>query len=179
MPNPRPASGAGKRSKGHTPLLQACLGIIKAVKKTFLIAALLFLAACAKNIQNEAAVKAGVLDYLQERSSETGLNMAAMDVSVKSLSFEKDTARANVSFHVKGMPDGAGMAKAYVLDRRGDKWIVNKVQSGAVTLQTPDGQTQAIPGGAIPGGALPPGHAPVGGADGAPPPGHPPAQTQN
>jgi hypothetical protein len=158
------------------------------VKKTLPIAALLFLGACAKNIQNEAAVKAGVLDYLQERSADTGLNMAAMEVTVKSLSFEKDTARANVSFHVKGMPDGAGMAKAYVLDRRGDKWIVNKVQSGAVTLQTPDGQTQALPGGALPpgqepaggaGGALPPGHPPAGATGGALPPGHPPAQSQN
>jgi len=134
-----------------------------------------FLGACAKNIQNEAAVKAGVLDYLQERSAETGLNMAAMDVSVKSLSFEKDTARANVSFHPKGMPEGAGMARAYVLDRRGDKWIVNKAQSGAITMQTPDGQTQALPNGEAPGGALPPGHAPVDGSGGALPPGHPPA----
>jgi hypothetical protein len=144
------------------------------VKKTLLIAAFVFLGACAKNIQNETAVKAGVLDYLQERSAETGLNMAAMDVNVQSLSFEKDTARANVTFHPKGMPQGAGMSRAYVLDRRGDKWVVNKVQSGAISVQTPDGQTQPLPG-----GALPPGHPPADSPGGALPSGHPPAQTQN
>jgi hypothetical protein len=164
------------------------LGIIKVVKRLPLLACAVLLCACSKNIQNEAAVKAGVLEYLNQRSAETGLNMAAMDVSVQSLSFEKDTARANVSFHPKGMPTGAGMARAYVLSRKGDKWVVDKNASGAITVQGPDGQTQAIPdSGALPsghpttGGAsgeLPAGHPPTGGATGELPPGHPPTDTK-
>jgi hypothetical protein len=151
---------------------------MRSVKKTLLLATIVLvtialLGACSKNIQNEEAVKTGVLDYLQARSAETGLNMAAMDVSVSSLAFEKDTARANVSFHPKGMPGGGGMSRQYVLDRKGDKWIVNKAQSGAVTMSNPDGSSQPLPG-----GALPPGHPPAGATGGELPPGHPPAPAQ-
>ncbi|MEQ1884343.1 MAG: hypothetical protein ABL967_04730 [Bryobacteraceae bacterium] len=159
------------------------------MKKLSVLACAVLLAGCAKNIQNEGAVKAGVMDYLNQRSADTGLNMGAMDVTVGSLSFEKDTARANVSFHPKGMPAGAGMARAYVLNRQGDKWVVDAKASGAVTMQMPDGTQQSMPaGGSMPAGhpstdggagALPPGHPPAGGATGgaaggALPPGHPP-----
>ncbi|MEQ1948782.1 MAG: hypothetical protein ABL995_16450 [Bryobacteraceae bacterium] len=159
------------------------------MKTLSVLACAVLLAGCAKNIQNEGAVKAGVVDYLNQRSSDTGLNMAAMDVSVQSLSFEKDTARANVSFHPKGMPAGAGMARTYVLNRQGEKWVVDIKASGAVTMQMPDGTQQSMPGGgAMPAGhpatdggagALPPGHPPAGGAaSGALPPGHPPADSK-
>lgn len=151
---------------------------MRIVKKSLLLAVpvlsgIVWLGACSKSIQNEDAVKAGVLDYLQQRSAETGLNMAAMDVTVSALAFEKDTARANVSFHPKGMPSGGGMSRQYVLDRRGDKWIVNKAQLGAITMSNPDGSAQPLPG-----GAPPPGHPPAGAAGGELPPGHPTAPAQ-
>ena len=54
-----------------------------------------------------------------------GLDMSAMDVNVGSVSFEKDVARASVSFVPKGMPPGSGgMSMDYVLERKGDKWAV-------------------------------------------------------
>ncbi len=94
------------------------------MKRFLLAAAALILAGCAKNIQNPDAVKQGVMDYLKERASTMGLNMGAMDANVTSVSFEKDVARAAVSFVVKGAPGGGGMSMDYVLDRKGDKWVV-------------------------------------------------------
>jgi hypothetical protein len=94
------------------------------VKRFLLAAAALMLAGCTKNIQNPEAVKQGVMDYLKERASTMGLNMGAMDANVTSVSFEKDVAHASVAFVVKGAPGGGGMSMDYVLDRKGDKWVV-------------------------------------------------------
>jgi hypothetical protein len=124
------------------------------------------LGACSKNIQNPEAVKAGVLEYLDQRSAQIGLSMAAMDVTVSSLTFEKDTVRANVSFHPKGALDAGGMSRQYVLDRSGNKWVVNATKSGAITLSAPDGSLQPVPT-----GAMPPGHPGVNSA-GEPLPSH-------
>jgi hypothetical protein len=115
---------------------------------TLAVLALAALAGCAKNIQNQEAVKQGIMDYLKERASTMGLNMSAMDANVTSVSFEKDVARASVAFVVKGAPGGGGMNMAYVLDRKGDKWVVRG--------------RQVSPGNAHGSDALPPGHAPVG-----------------
>jgi len=134
--------------------------------------AFLFLASCSKDIQNQEAVRQGVLDYLQQRSKEIGIDMNAMDVKVTSVSFEKDTARAAISFVPKGLPSNAGMSMDYVLDRKGDKWVVRGRQSEPTSPH----------GGALPGGSapqqMPPGHPGVGQApSGQIPPGHPPVGT--
>ena len=114
---------------------------------------ILILAACSKNIQNSEAVKEGVVDYLKQRAPTMGLDMSAMDVNVGSISFEKDIARANVSFVPKGMPPGSGgMSMDYVLERKGDKWAVKGRQ---VSPGNSHGD-QALPG------DLPPGHPPTG-----------------
>lgn len=123
----------------------------------------LVLASCSKNIQNEAAVKQGVMDYLQQRSKEIGIDMSAMDVKVTSVSFEKDLAHAGISFVPKGLPANSGMSMSYTLDRKGDKWVVR----GRGDVDSPHGG-QPLPGHEAPGG---PGS---GGADQLPP-GHPPA----
>ena len=137
------------------------------VKKLLVLplASLLFLASCAKDIQNPEAVKQGVMDYLKQRSAEIGIDMNAMNVSVSSLSFEKDVARAAVSFAPKGVPVSSGMTMNYVLDRKGDKWVVRGRQTNAAN---PHGGGQALPG-TQPGteaqpGALPPGHPPADGS---------------
>jgi hypothetical protein len=125
------------------------------------LAAFLLLASCAKDIQNTEAVRQGVLDYLKQRSTEIGIDMNAMDVRVTSATFEKDVARASVSFVPKGMPQGAGMAMNYVFDRKGDKWAVRRSESGMANphgVQMPGG----APSGGAPGGPLPPGHPPTG-----------------
>ena len=123
------------------------------MKKYALAVAVLVLAACSKNIQNPEAVKEGVVDYLKRRAPTMGLDMSAMDVNVGSISFEKDIARANVSFVPKGMPPGSGgMSMDYVLERKGDKWAVKGRQ---VSPASSHGD-QPLPE------ALPPGHPPTG-----------------
>jgi hypothetical protein len=113
------------------------------------VAALLSLAACSKNIQNKEAVKQAVLEYLDARAAQTGLNMGAMDVDVSAMTFERDQARATVSFRLK--EGGGGMEMNYTLDRKGDKWVVRGGQmSGASPHAAP------APGGPVP--EIPPGH---------------------
>jgi hypothetical protein len=130
------------------------------------LAALVLLAACAKDIQNPEAVRQGVVDYLKSRSSEIGINMDNIDVKVTNVSFEKDVARASVSFSAKGGPPNGGMSMSYVLDRKGDKWAVRGRQTNTAN---PHGAGQALPGAPpgssgepAPGGQLPPGHPPAG-----------------
>ncbi len=122
-----------------------------------LAAAALMLVGCSKNIQNPEAVKQGVVDYLKERAPTMGLDMSAMDVNVGSVSFEKDIARASVSFVPKGVPGGGGMSMDYVLERKGDKWAVK----GRQVSPTSSHGDQPLPG-TLPPGALPPGHPPAG-----------------
>ena len=122
------------------------------MKKCALAVFVVVLTACSKNIQNPEAVKEGVIDYLKQRAPTMGLDMSAMDVNVGSISFEKDIARANVSFVPKGMPPGSGgMSMDYVLERKGDKWAVKGRQ---VSPGNAHGD-QALPSG------LPPGHPPT------------------
>jgi hypothetical protein len=132
------------------------------------VAAVLFLASCAKDIQNSEAVRQGVVDYLKQRSGEIGINMDNIDVTVTNLSFEKDVARASVSFSAKGGPPNGGMSMSYVLDRKGDKWAVRGRQTSS---GNPHGGGQALPGTQpLPGGVGAPGDQPVGQPL---PPGHP------
>ena len=140
------------------------------MRKYTIAAVAMLLAACSKDIQNSDAVKQGVVDYLQERKSQTGLDMNLMQVDVLSVSFEKNEARATVMFRPKNGADAAGMKLAYTLQRKGDKWVVEPHNEGA----NPHGGA----GGG--GGAMPPGHPSIG--EGSPqpapaegmPPGHPP-----
>ena len=116
------------------------------------MAGALLLAACAqKNIENKEAIRQSVLEYLSSKQAQTGLDVSAMDVDVTAMAFERDTARATVSFKVKN-GDG-GMQINYTLDRKGDKWVVRpNTDNGA-------GHGVAIPPNDDPGaGQLPPGH---------------------
>jgi hypothetical protein len=126
-----------------------------------LLAAFLFLGSCSKDIQNQEAVRQGVVNYLDQRSKQIGIDMSAMDVKVTSVSFEKDVAHAGIAFVPKGLPNNSGMSMSYVLDRKGDKWIVR----GRGDVDSPP-HGGVLPGGA-PNGAgaadqLPPGHPPAG-----------------
>jgi hypothetical protein len=132
---------------------------------TCLLAAAFLLTGCGRNIQNEGAVRQGVLDYLQQRKAQTGLDLSSMDISVTAVSFQKDEARATVYFKPKGANDG--MQMNYELERKGDKWVVKgRSESGA----NPHGAA-GLPGN--PHGEttqpLPPGHPAVPG-NGAEPP---------
>jgi hypothetical protein len=135
------------------------------VRKYTIAAVAMLLAACSKDIQNSDAVKQGVIDYLQERKSQTGLDMGLMQVDVLSVSFEKDQARATIMFRPKNGPDAQGMKLPYTLKRKGDKWVVEPHEGGGNPHEG--------------GGGLPPNHPSMG--EGTPPPsgqgmppGHPP-----
>jgi hypothetical protein len=128
------------------------------VRKLTLIAAVMLLTGCARDIQNTEAVRQSVVDYLKARTAQTGLDMNLMQVDITSVSFERDQARANVSFRPKTGDGGGGMQMSYVLDRKGGKWVVRgRADSGANPHGTGSPMTapQATPQ------PLPPGHPPV------------------
>jgi hypothetical protein len=93
------------------------------VKRFAVLIAALALCACSKNIQNSQAVHDGVMDYLNAKAAQTGLDMNAMQVDVATVSFEKDKAYATISIKPKNLPNAA-MQISYTLDRKGDKWVV-------------------------------------------------------
>ena len=100
------------------------------MKRIALLAAALLLAACArKNIENKEAIRQAVVEYLNSRQAQTGLDMSTMDVNVTAMAFERDTARATVEFRVKN--GDAGMQLNYTLDRKGDKWVVQPGRTAA------------------------------------------------
>jgi hypothetical protein len=61
-----------------------------------------------------------MVDYIKTKGNVMGLDPNAMDVRVDAVSFERDTARATVSFVIKGTDNG--MQMNYTLTRQGDKW---------------------------------------------------------
>jgi hypothetical protein len=136
-----------------------------------MIALALLTISCSKDIQNTDAVKQGVTDYLKATQPKTGLNLGAMDIEVRSVSFQRDEARANVYITPKGT-QGGGMQLTYVLARSGNRWVVRgRTESGANPHGSqmegspqglPPGHPQVAPGGDRPAGALPPGHPSVG-----------------
>ena len=138
------------------------------MKRFWLVGVALLSAACSRNIQNTDAVHAAVVEYLNARAAQTGLNMAQMEVQITTLAFERDQARAGVAFRLKDGNDGGGMQMSYTLDRKGNKWVVRGRQDGA----NPHGAGGALPGalpGGLPGdpgaGGMPPGHPVVGSGD--------------
>src|SRR5262249_19718270 len=79
------------------------------VRHSTLVASALLLAACSRDIQNSDAIRTGVVDYLQARKAETGLDPNMMTVDVTSVSFQQDQARATVYFRPKNGPQDGGM----------------------------------------------------------------------
>ncbi len=145
-----------------------------------IILPVVFFVGCKKDIQDQDAVKQGVMNYLAKRS-----DLLAMDVSVASVDFQQDQATAQVHFQAKGNSSpAAGMTMQYVLERKDGQWVV-KGRTGANAAHGangPPGQEASpgaldgmpgapITGGAGPSGGLPPGHPAVGSQ--ALPPGHP------
>lgn len=126
------------------------------------------LCACSRNINNKEAVRQGVIDYLNKRSAETGLDTKLINVDVTSVQFQNNDAHAAVSFNAKGATGGA-MLMNYTLERHGDKWVVKgRAESGmnphgAQGMPSPgsDSLQPAPPGRQAQ--PLPPGHPPIGG----------------
>ncbi len=115
---------------------------------------LALLCCCKKDIQNEGAVRQGILNYLSKRS-----DLSAMDVSIARVAFRQNEADATVHFQAKGSnAPGAGLDMNYVLERKGDNWVVK-------------GRAQGMGQGGAMGGMQNP-HAPAN-LPGNLPPGHP------
>jgi hypothetical protein len=139
-------------------------------------AALFGLSACKTQVNENEAIRAGILEHL---TSIGTLNMSAMDMEVRSVSINGKQAHAEVEFRPKtgGVP-AAGMRVAYNLEKRDGAWVVLKSQTLGGMIQHPDARQspQTNPdvhsgtpnfndilnpsGGPAPG-PLPPGHPPV------------------
>lgn len=121
------------------------------VKKALLVSLALIAAACSKaDIDNKDAVRAAMIDYLDAQTKQTGLDPATMDINVNAVAFERDTARATVSFLIKGTQ--SGMQMNYTLTRSGNKWQVTG-------KDTASGPHPIVAPGDAPG--LPAGHPPT------------------
>src|SRR5271170_4658789 len=123
------------------------------------IAALIVLltsAGCAKkDTDNNDAVKQGVMKYLSKRN-----DLAAMDVSVASVQFRGNEADAKVHFQAKNNSSpAASMDMVYVMERKGDEWVVKGRNAAGGGGANPHGGAAGGPG-------LPAGHPsiPSGGA---------------
>lgn len=115
--------------------------------------ALLALFGCAKNVQNNEAVRKGLIEHL---SKNKGISVSGMDIDISSVTFRDNEADAVVSFKPKGAEASSGMQMRYTLERKGNEWVVkSKADSGM-------GHGGTVPQ-AAPGGAMPPGHPPMGG----------------
>jgi hypothetical protein len=121
------------------------------------------LAACNRGaMQSNDAVRQGVLDHLSDSQAKTALNLAAMDVEIKSVQYNGSEADAAVSITPKGGNPAAGMSINYHLKQQGTKWVVVGRQDQHGAVAAPDA---ANPHG---GGAPPEAANPHGGGMAAP-----------
>jgi hypothetical protein len=97
------------------------------VRKTALIAALVTLAACTKDIQNPDAIRTAMVDYLDSRPDKMGL---AVNVQVSSVTFTSGGKEAHATVMFTPKAGGGGMSMPYTLDRKGDKWVVRAHAEG-------------------------------------------------
>jgi hypothetical protein len=115
-----------------------------------LIALLTSVGCAKKDTDNNDAVKQGVMKYLSKRS-----DLAAMDVSVPSVQFRGNEADAKVHFQAKNNSSpAAAMDIMYVLERKGDEWVVKGRNAGGGG-NNPHGAP------ADGGSSMPPGHPSV------------------
>ena len=117
------------------------------------------LVGCKHDIQNEAAVRQGIMNYLSKRS-----DLSSMDVTVTKVAFRQNEADATVHFQAKNTnAPGSGLDMQYVLERKGNEWVVKGKGLGSHgegmgmgSPENPHGMG-GVPGG-MPSGAMPPGH---------------------
>jgi hypothetical protein len=122
--------------------------------------------ACKRGIDNQEAVRQGVINYLSQRSN---LNVSAMNVNVTTVSFRQNEADAVVAFTAKGAAPGQPMSFRYTLERQGDHWVVKGGADAGGSAhgaagENPHSAANPNPHGAadpLATGELPPGHPPV------------------
>lgn len=123
------------------------------------------LSGCHRDIRTEDAVRQGVLDYLATRQ---GLNISSMNVTVASMVFRENEVDATVNFAPKDSAAAQPMTIHYVLQKKGDRWVVKpRVDAGGGNPHgggmgaSPHGGMGMPGAGGAPGGTLPPGHPTV------------------
>ena len=112
------------------------------------------LAGCNRGVQNNDAVRQGVLDYLSQKA---GMNVAAMEITLTSVKINGNQADATVSFAAKGATT-AQMTMQYHLEQKDNKWaVVGRQDSSQHTTSAPAATGGDNPHGAgtAPGGANP------------------------
>ena len=123
---------------------------MKGMRFTFLLPLILCLAACHHGQQNNDAVRQGVIDHL----TKSGINVAAMDVTLTSVQFNGNTADAAVVMTLKGAAAGPPMSFKYHLQQQNNKWVVTGRATGGA-----EHGSEAMPGGPAttpPGGGMAP-----------------------
>ncbi len=80
-----------------------------------------------------------------------------MNISISNVAFHNDEADATVGFQMKG-DGGTAMSMNYVLQRKGDKWVVKGRKESGVNPHGSQGLQGTMP---APSGGLPPGHPPT------------------
>ena len=145
--------------------MSPCRTIIEIVNRLTIVTAALglsitVLSGCKRDIQSTDAVRRGVMAYLSKRS-----DLLSMDVNVTNVAYRQNEATATVHFQAKGSnTPGSGMDMRYVLERKGNEWVVRGRAGGDAhgAQSAPSGVSPAGEGsiGAMPQ-TLPPGHPPV------------------
>jgi len=135
-----------------------------------LVLSLLVLSGCKHDIQSTEAVRQGVLAYLAKRS-----DLLSMDVSITNVAYRQDEATATVHLQAKGSNSpGSGMDLRYLLERKGNDWVVKGRAGGdahgaeGMGSPSPAPSTGAGSIGAMPQ-TLPPGHPAIPGKKAEPP----------
>jgi hypothetical protein len=90
------------------------------VRHTFALPLILCLAACNRGAPDSDAVRQGVIDHL----GHAGLNVAAMDVTVRSVQMHGSQADAAVTVTPKGGNAAQGMQMTYHMEQKDGKWAV-------------------------------------------------------
>jgi hypothetical protein len=145
------------------------------IRSTLIAAAavsLVLLSGCNKDLQNQDAVRQGVMSYLSKRT-----DLLAMDVSVTSVAFQKNEATAQVHFQAKGNSSpAAGMTMQYALERKDGQWVVKSRTGASAAHGATAPGVNSMPGhGNLPGplDGMPRIPPPSGAGSASLPPGHP------
>src|SRR5271156_3089494 len=91
-----------------------------------LFAAFCIAGGCKKQQNDRDAIRAGIMQHLTSMGT---LNMGAMDMDIRTVSINGNSAHAEVEFRPKNSaPQGPGMQVAYNLEKREGAWVVLKTQ---------------------------------------------------
>jgi hypothetical protein len=94
--------------------------MVRVIYTGFALLPILYLAACNRGTANNDAVRQGVIDHL----AQAGLNVAGMDVTIRSVQIHGNQADAAVTFTPKGGNPAQGMQMTYLMDQKDGKWVV-------------------------------------------------------